>query len=180
MSSRSRVVVCGLFCAVLLIACEDSRNRADGLLGVDPATIPALCASPSATIKTDDSPSLSGLDRRAWDLLLVQVPRGQVEVQPTYMRNLRLASGSVRSEGLYPTQATVLDGPATQNSVLVEGIAQPAWAPISLAGSPVQMIRGEWPWSTRREPRGKYELVPAEPTPANAVNWAWVERPLPP
>lgn len=184
MSSRRRVGGWFVAPAVAAIAiasgCEDSRNRVDGLLGVESGSIPALEVNPASSIPAPDAVSLDGLDRRAWDLVLVEVPRGQVQVQPTYMRNLNLASGSIRDEGIYPTLQTALDGTAEPESVLLEGVVQPFWASISLAGSPVLMARGEWPWSTQREPRGKYELVPAGQTPATAVNWAWVERPTQP
>ena len=184
MSSRKRVggwsVAFGVTAIALAAGCEDSRNRINSLLGVEPGSIPALEVNPASSIPASDAASLDGLDRRAWDLVLVEVPRGQVQVKPTYMRNLNLASGSIRDEGIYPTLQTALDGTAEPESVLLEGVVQPFWASISLAGSPVLMARGEWPWSTQREPRGKYELVPAGQTPATAVNWAWVERPTQP
>ncbi len=166
----------GVAAIAALLGCEDCRNRDNGLLGVEAGTLPALQASPSSSIPADDGPSLTGLDRRGWNLVLVSMPRGQVEVQPTYGRNLHLARGSVRGEGIYPTASTALDGSSEPKSVLCEAILQPLWIPVSFGMTPMLIARGQTPWSTHREPRGRYEVVPAA-TGGDGVDWRWVERP---
>ncbi|MSR27951.1 MAG: hypothetical protein EXS03_00010 [Phycisphaerales bacterium] len=172
-TALSSVGLCVALCGIA--GCADSRNRSNGITGLEPGAIPALVADPASSLVEVDAPSLVGLDRRGWDLVLVEVPRGQIEVQPTYGGNLHLSSGTSRTEGIYPTTATALQGQSLSESVFVEGALQPAWAAISLAGSPVHMAQGAWPWSTRLEPRGKYEVVPSGAV--NIVDWRWVERP---
>lgn len=159
-AARLRMTVSMTLAAMLVSGCADSRNRENGLIGVDPSALPALHATSRSSIPDNDTPSVTGLNRRDWTLTLIAVPRGQVEVQPTYGRNLHLASGPARATGIFPTVATALETGASTNSLVAEGAVQPLWFPVSLAWSPLLMSQGECPLSTRREPCGRYETTP--------------------
>ena len=108
---------------------------------------------------------------------MVPVPRGQVEVQPTYVDNLDLATGVARDKGTYPTISTALEGDSTTSSVVFDGIIEPFWPVALFIAAPVRMVGGEWPMQTKREPIAKFELVPAKELPSHGVNWEWVEAP---
>lgn len=160
---------------LLLAGCTGDLNQTNGVMGTSPETLPALVAESPSSITADAQPSLQGLDRRNWDVVTVLVPRGQVEVQPTYSENLELATGTARDAGTYPTMATALQGASDANSVIFEGMIQPVWPTVLFIAAPARIVLGEWPGQTHREPKSKFQLVPASDSALHGVNWAWVE-----
>ncbi|MDA0214234.1 MAG: hypothetical protein O2875_02600 [Planctomycetota bacterium] len=173
-------IISGTF-MLLLVGCTGNLNQVDGVMGTTPDSIPALVANPPSSIYQIEEPSLQGLDRRNWEVVKVAVPRGQVEVQPTYAENLNLATGVARDNGTYPTIKTALQGNSTSDSIVFEGIIEPFWPVALFVAAPVRMVGGEWPLQTKREPKANFELVPSIDSNANGVNsdpnWAWVENP---
>ncbi len=156
--SKFRVLVPSLGLSAL-VGCTGHLNQTNGLEGMPPNTLPALVAESPSLIAANEEPSTRGLDRSHWELTLVQVPRGQVEVQPTYCAGLGIAQGSARSTGAYPTATTALEGGSTTYSIMHDGVAEPFWPVVLFLIAPVKMVRGEWPCDTVREPGGGYEVV---------------------
>ncbi len=161
----------------LFTGCTGGLNQVNGVMGTSPDALPALVAESPSSISQSEGPSLQGLDRRNWDVVTVSVPRGQVEVQPTYSENLELATGTARDAGTYPTITTSLQGKSTTSSVVFEGLIEPLWPTVLFIAAPVRMVGGEWPMQTKREPKAKFELVPAKDSLSHGVNWEWVEAP---
>lgn len=169
---------------LVIVGCTGNLNQVDGVMGTAPESFPALVTNPASSILQVEKPSVNGLDRRNWEVVTVLVPRGQVEVQPTYAENLDLATGVDRDKGTYPTTTTALQGESTSTSIVFEGIIEPFWPVALFIAAPVRMVGGEWPLQTKREPKAKFELVPASDLNPNSVNsdpnWAWVEAPTKP
>lgn len=174
----SRLGCCALMRAaplVALVACG-TQNSTNTITGAGDAPLPALVANPRSSIPPQDAPSVSGLDRRAWPVTTVDVPRGQVEVQPTYSENLNLASGTARDGGGYPTAATALDGRSDGLSMLAEAGAQPFWsAGWVMVGGPIRMAIGDPPWAVRRSPASDFALDDPRMSAAHDAMWMWVE-----
>ncbi|GDY06381.1 hypothetical protein LBMAG51_11680 [Phycisphaerae bacterium] len=169
---------------LLIVGCTGNLNQVDGVMGTSPDSLPALVANPPSSIYQIEEPTVLSLDRRNWEVVKVPVPRGQVEVQPTYAENLELATGVDRDNGTYPTIQTALQGNSTSTSVVFEGIIEPFWPVALFIAAPVRMVGGEWPLQTKREPKAKFELVPASDSNTSGAksdpNWAWVEAPTKP
>ena len=169
---------------LLIVGCTGNLNQVNGVMGTSPDSLPALVTNPPSSIRQVEKPSLQGLDRRNWEVVTVSVPRGQVEVQPTYVENLDLATGVARDNGTYPTISTALEGDSTTSSVFFDGIIEPFWPVALFIAAPVRMVGGEWPMQTKREPKAKFELVPASESESgdsnSQRNWAWVETPKKP
>jgi hypothetical protein len=144
-----------LACAtsLLAVAACGTQNSTNTLTGAGDEPLPALVANPPSSIPAEAAPSVDGLDRRNWPVTAVAVPRGQVEVQPSYSENLSLASGPTRDDGAYPTAATALDGRSDGLSVLAEAGAQPFWsAGWVMVGGPIRMAIGQPPWTVQQNP----------------------------
>ena len=169
---------------LLIVGCTGNLNQVDGVMGTSPDSLPALVANPPSSIYQIEEPTVLGLDRRNWEVVTVSVPRGQVEVQPTYAENLHLATGVDRDNGTYPTIMSALQGNSTSTSVAFEGIIEPFWPVALFIAAPVRMVGGEWPLQTKREPNAKFELVPVSDSNTSGAksdpNWAWVEAPAKP
>jgi hypothetical protein len=164
-------------CAVALAAlCAcGSQNSTNTLIGAGDQPLPGLAANPPSSIPAQASPSIAGLDRRNWPVTAVEVPRGQVEVQPTYSENLYLAQGSSRDLGSYPTPATALEGRSDGLSLLAEAGAQPVWsAGWVMVGGPIRMAIGEPPWSVQRNPRSDFALDNPRMARERSTMWDWV------
>jgi hypothetical protein len=154
-----------------------TQNATNTLIGAGDAPLPALVAHPPSSIPSEASPSVDGLDRRNWPVTAVQVPRGQVEVQPTYSENLLLASGTSRDGGAYPTTASSLDGRSDGVAVLAEAGAQPIWsAGWIMVGGPVRMMLGEPPWTVQRDPRSDFALDDPAIAQGQPSMWHWVSK----
>lgn len=159
-----------------LVACG-TQNSSDTLIGAGEEPLPALVANPPSSIPAQALPSVDGLDRRNWPVTAVAVPRGQVEVQPSYSENLYLASGVARDGGAYPTAATALDGRSDGVSVLAEAGAQPFWsAGWVMAGGPIRMAIGEPPWSVQRNPTRDFVLDDPPMSAGQTSMWHWVSK----
>lgn len=166
-------------CAITAPMACDSLNSENGLLGASPQALPALLPSPPSSISSDEQASLVSLDRRNWDVVHVEVIRGQVEARPTYSENLELAledaPGNARATGKFPTVQSSMDPGSSVQSELVEGAVQPVWVPALFVAAPVRMAMGQWPWIVQRSPRSNYELIPSQSPAMSDALWEWVE-----
>ena len=168
--------VAGAAGLIAAIGCG-TQNSTNTLAGADEAPLPALAAQPPSSIPAEAMPSVEGLDRRNWPITTVAVPRGQVQVQPSYSENLNLATGSARDGGAYPTASTALEGRSDGVSVLAEAGAQPFWsAGWVMVGGPIRMAIGEPPWSVQRNPTSDFALASPAMTAGQPALWHWVSQ----
>lgn len=168
-------LACGL--GVVALAACGTQNSTNTLIGAGDGPLPALVANPPSSIPPEAAPSVDGLDRRNWPVTAVAVPRGQVEVQPSYSENLNLASGAARDSGGYPTAATALDGTSDGLSVLAEAGAQPFWsAGWVMVGGPIRMAIGEPPWTVQRNPKLDFALDDPRMSAGQPAMWHWVSK----
>lgn len=147
-----------LLCLTTLLAvgCTGSLNTSNEMLGAPPlpALAPpqgpeAIAAAPPTGIAASDAPSLSaanGLDRRGWPMVVVSVPRGQVEAQPTYVTTLLPDQSLPRDRGEFPTGGDALDETGSRGAEVVQGAANAAGSPLFLLSAPVEMLMGRWWW----------------------------------
>jgi hypothetical protein len=158
-------------CWILPAGCGRPFNEQIGLVGT--TALPALSdATDSAPLS--GSPSLTGLDRRAWPMVTVQVPNRQVAHYPTYVCNLRLQDDPGGPwDGRYPTAVTALDHPTDPGADTVDALVDPAWAAGLLVWAPVDMVVFfDWPWNERRSPGKTYVRAPATET---VGIWRWID-----
>ena len=106
-------------CGLLAGGC---LNDSDTLVDAGPDPTPDL--NPPAAVPPPTrsaGPSLKSLDRRNWDVVRVEAPRGQVQHQPTYAEPLVLNGGSARNGETFPTvgDAMQLGSPADAAAALV-------------------------------------------------------------
>lgn len=178
-------VVVLLMGAIQIAGCTGALNRENGLIGVPDGGCPDL-HGPVATGAADAADAtgagavgsaeripLTGLDRRAWPVIVVEAPAGQVEHQPTYFESLPLATGTARGRGDAPTTSTVLEGASDGGSLLAEAAAAPFVFAGELIISPVRMIV-QPPWSTLRSP-ARHPAQAVVPDGGTATQWRWVE-----
>lgn len=139
------------------------------------AELPAISSSSSPSAPGQEDPSLTGLDRRNWQLIKVSIIRGEVESRRSYSEDIEASPGSSRSTGTYPNAMTALAGDSPAQSQFVQGVIDPLWVPVLFLAAPVRMLGGETPWQVVRYPQRNYEVVPSRgPAPDEAM-WRWVE-----
>lgn len=158
--------------------CTGHLNQSNGIDGIGAGALPALQVSPQTSL-ADSTPSVTGLDRRNWHLMMVAVPRGQVQVQPTYAEDPTIVHGPARVDGSFPTTSTALDGPSNGSHLIMEGAVQPFWPTVLFFAAPIRMASGETPGTTLQQPRAGFHLVPttSDGQPVwDRGTWAWVER----
>ena len=159
--------------AALLSAGCDSLNARDDLIGAELGALPDLRGDSSAMQPASGgAPTVQGLDRRHWPVVVLRNAPGQVEHQPTYFEPVPVASGPARNTSEPPTTATVLQGASDGGSLLAEA----GLAPFIFAGElvilPIRAI-GDPPWAVHRSPKA---LTPSDAETAH-VDWRWVETP---
>lgn len=160
-------------------ACTGHLNQSNGIDGIGTGALPALQSSTQTSL-ADPTPSVTSLDRRNWQLMMVAIPRGQVQVQPTYAEDPTIVRGPARVDGIYPTRSTALDGPSNGGQLFIEGAVQPLWPTVLFVAAPVRMATGDPPGATHQQPRAGFHLVPvtADGQPVwDRATWKWVERP---
>ncbi len=163
--------------AVPLLGACGTQNSTNTLIGAGDEPLPALVANPPSSIPAEATASVEGLDRRNWPVTTVDVPRGQVQVQPDYSENLIFASGAARDSGAFPTTTTALDGRSDGLSLLAEAGAQPFWsAGWVMVGGPIRMAIGEPPWTVQRDPRSDFALDDPRMGEGREAMWQWVSR----
>jgi hypothetical protein len=170
---RTTLPIAGLAaaCWVLPAGCGRPFNEQIGLVGTEP--LPAL-SDRSTGPPLSGTPSLTGLDRREWPMVTVQVPNRQVAHYPSYVCNLRLQDDPGGPwDGRYPTAVTALDHATNPGADTVDALVSPAWAAALLVWAPIDMVvLFNWPWNERRSPAEAYAREPATDT---AVIWRWID-----
>jgi hypothetical protein len=170
MRSTRLITAAAAACWIFPAGCGKPFNEQIDLVGTEP--LPALTAQ-STGKPLSGTPSLTGLDRRNWAVVTVQVPGHQVAHYPTYVSNLRLQDdiGGPWDER-YPTAMTALDHPTNAGADAVDGLVSPVWAAALLVWAPIDMVFLHWPWTEQRSPVEPYAREPAH---ATGVIWRWID-----
>ena len=171
------VFVCGLFCLfyVPLLALTGCLNQSNTLTHAGNDPIPDLNSPMPSTAPPAASPaSLKGLDRRNWDVQVVDAPRGQVQARPTYSELLLLNGTDARDGKTFPTVADSLYISSSVGAAATEGAADVVWPAFLLVVSPVRMATGQPPWLIVDQPMQAVGVLPASQTRGTDGLWKWV------
>lgn len=170
---------CGVFhfafgCAPLL-ALAGCLNQSNTLTHAGNDPIPDLNSPMPSTAPAAASPaSLKGLDRRNWDVQVVDAPRGQVQARPTYSELLLLNGTDARDGKTFPTVADSLYLSSSVGAAATEGAADVVWPAFLLVVSPVRMATGQPPWLIVDQPMQAVGVLPPSQTRGNDGLWKWV------
>ncbi|MHC4219309.1 MAG: hypothetical protein ACYSU7_12750 [Planctomycetota bacterium] len=157
-------------CGLLTPGCGRPFNEQIDLVGTAP--LPALSAT-SDTTSLSGTPSLTGLDRRSWPVVTVQVPKQQVAHYRTYVSNLKLQSDGGPWDEQFPTAVTAFDDTSDAGADALDGVVEPLWAAALLVWAPIDMvILWHWPWNEVRSPAEPYARVPGT---GKKEIWSWVD-----
>ena len=153
--------------AAVAVSCG-TQNSTNTIAGAPP--LPALVPDPPSSVPAQPAPSVTGLDRRNWPVTAVEVPRGQVEVQPTYYKRFDGSPDDPRARGDYPTIATALNTGGGRPTAVQDGFVAPASGILWLVAVPGQIIVLP-PWTIERQPTndGVQWLPPAAGAPPAAA-----------
>jgi hypothetical protein len=159
-------------CGLALGGC---LNGSDTIVGAGSDPTPDL--DPPATVPPatrSAGPSVRGLDRRNWDVVTIDAPRGQVEHQPTYSEPLVFHGGPARNGERFPTvaDATALGTPLDQAAT--EGALEAGWPAALLVVAPARMVLGMPPWLTMQGPAQASGTLPEAQVRGAPGLWAWV------
>lgn len=171
---RLNLLACTL-CGLLAGGC---LNDSDTLVDAGPDPTPDLnppAEVPPATRSA--GPSLKSLDRRNWDVVRVEAPRGQVQHQPTYAEPLVLNGGPSRNGETFPTTQSAMQGGASPDAAAAEGALEAGWPAVLLVLSPFRMVAGEPPWLTMQAPQAAEGVLPASQVRGAPGLWLWVTPP---
>lgn len=168
---RPRFLIPALAALASLTGC---LNDGDTITGTDQDPTPDLSTAAATAPRNSPGPSVTGLDRRNWDTVVVAAPRGQVQHQPTYAEPLVINGGSARNGRTFPT---VTDATALGSSVpaaAAEGAEAFAWPAGLLLVSPARMVMGMPPWLTVQGPGEPSGTLPPAQTRELPGMWIWV------
>ncbi len=173
--TRTRVVFhCACGCAPLL-ALAGCLNQSNTLTHAGNDPIPDLNSPMPSTAPPAASPaSLTGLDRRNWDVQVVDAPRGQVQARPTYSELLLLNGTDARDGKTFPTVADSLYLSSSVGAAATDGAADVVWPGFLMVVSPIRMATGQPPWLIVDQPMQAVGVLPASQTRASDGLWKWV------
>lgn len=162
-SSIASVISLGAL-VTLIPACAESNSR--NRLG-DSVTIQAFqpasrVLSSEDTQRADDPPSLTSLDRSAWEPTVYSIPVDATHHRPNYRTNFQSGPNKLkRQRAEYPTTASALEldaGSTWSGDRFFESILEPIHASLELVAMPVAMAIHQ-PWRMAWSPTGSYERV---------------------
>ncbi len=161
--------------ATLLAGCQAINEDID-FTAADPL---AALTAPEATGRLDDSASISGFDRRAWDVVTVKVPVRQVQNRRTYVHNIDWPKQPEAWSPSYPDAAEALNARPDAATDVVHGLLDPVYAAGLLVWAPLDMaVLQHWPWQVVASPDEPYERQPDTGT---SPLWSWIDfEPAPP
>jgi hypothetical protein len=117
---------------------------------------------------------LKGLDRRNWDVQVVDAPRGQVQARPTYSELLLLNGTDARDGKTFPTVADSLYLSSSVGAAATDGAADVVWPGFLMVVSPIRMATGQPPWLIVDQPMQAVGVLPPNQTRASDGLWKWV------
>lgn len=171
---RPRFLIPALAALASLTGC---LNDGDTITGTDQDPTPDLSPEQASTPRNSSGPSVTGLDRRNWDTVVVAAPRGQVQHQPTYAEPLVLNGGSARNGESFPTVADATALGSSPQAAAAEGAAEFAWPAGLLLVSPARMVMGMPPWLTVQGPGETSGTLPPAQARELPGMWIWVSTP---
>ena len=152
MTTRALPAVVCLAALLALPACTRHLNERPTLgNAVHTGTLdPATWAHAEGTVP--DRTSDLGTDRAAWPAHVFLVPVDGTVHGPVRHRRVRLADGTRRQQGLYPTVESALDLQGDdRGALMLEGVLAPFAATFELAMLPVSAI-AQPPFTDRQSP----------------------------
>lgn len=152
-------------------------NASDTITGTGDDPTPDLGDATGSSPRSSTGPSVTGLDRRNWDAVVVTAPRGQVEHQPTYAEPLVMNGGSARNGETFPTVADATRLGCSPGAAATEGAAEFVWPAGLLLVSPARMVMGMPPWLTMQGPGQASGVLPPAQATALPGLWVWVAPP---
>ena len=165
----------GLCLCASLLALAGCLNQSNTLTHAGNDPLPDLNSPMPSTAPPAASPaSLKGLDRRNWDVQVIDAPRGQVQARPTYSELLLLNGTDARDGKTFPTVADSLYLSSSVGAAATEGAADVVWPAFLLVVSPVRMATGQPPWLVVDQPMQAVGVLPASQTRGDAGLWKWV------
>ena len=160
---------------VPLLALASCLNQSNTLTHAGNDPIPDLNSPMPSTAPPAASPaSLKGLDRRNWDVQVVDAPRGQVQARPTYSELLLLNGTDARDGKTFPTVADSLYLSSSVGAAATDGAVDVVWPAFLLVISPVRMATGQPPWLVVDQPMQAVGVLPPNQTQGNDGLWKWV------
>jgi predicted small secreted protein len=171
---RPRALILALAAVSTMAGC---LNPSDTLTGAGEDPTPDLGPATATAPRSSTGPSVTGLDRRNWDTVVVTAPRGQVEHQPTYAEPLVLNGGPARNGGTFPTVADATALGASPSAAATEGAAEFTWPAALLLVSPARMVMGLPPWLTVQGPGEGSGMLPPSQARELPGMWVWVAAP---
>jgi len=154
-------------------------NDSDTIDGAGPGQLPDLAPEPTTPLYNSSGPSVKSLDRRNWEVVTIDAPRGQVEHRPTYAEPLVLNGGSARNGETFPTATSAMQLGTKPDAAAAEGALEAGWPAVLLVASPARMLMGMPPWMTMRGPNQASGVLPPSQTQDNGAMWMWVVAPAP-
>ena len=118
-------------------ACTGHLNQSDGLLGTQ---LTDLEGRVPGAFPGNETPSLNGLDRSAWERTTVRVERRQVESLPSYTSTVLYDHSTARERGERPTITGVLEGDGSGYRASAEAFSSPVFAALDLLMMPVRLV----------------------------------------
>lgn len=171
---RPRALILALAVLPSLAGC---LNPSDTLTDAGEDPTPDLGHETAAATRPSSAPSVTGLDRRNWDTVVVTAPRGQVQHQPTYAEPLVLNGGPARNGQTFPTTADATALGASPTAAATEGAAEFTWPAALLLVSPARMVMGMPPWLTVQGPGEASGVLPPAQARELPGMWVWVAAP---
>lgn len=150
-------------------------NDSDTLVDAGPDPTPDLdppTEVPPPTRSRDVS--VQGLDRRNWQVVQIDAPRGQVQHQPTYAEPLVLNGGPARNGETFPTVSDSMQLGAPLGAAAEEGALEAGWPAVLLVVSPARMVLGMPPWLTMQGPKQASGMLPPGQVGGAPGLWMWV------
>ena len=176
---RPRRLIRSLTLTAIALALSACLNDSDTITDAGPGQLPDLAPEKDRPLYNSSGPSVTSLDRRNWEVVTIEAPRGQVQHQPTYAEPLVLNGGSARNGETFPTATSAMQLGTKPDAAASEGALEAGWPAVLLVASPARMLMGMSPWMTMRGPNQASGVLPPSQTQDNGKLWLWVVPPAP-
>ena len=145
-----------------MVGCTGALNQSTGVLGADLPDLAPIESIPEADHLAADADRRwmpRRVDRRTWATVVVSAPRGQVEVNPTPVFEVRPMPGRDAPGRNLPTPEQAVSAETDDGRVAVAAALDPLRSAWSLVESPVGLVVRP-PWQLVRDPSGPAEMLP--------------------
>jgi hypothetical protein len=132
-----------------------TMGRSVRLEAFAPSTVPAADASTPAL--TEQTPTLTGIDRSNWAPTVIAQPVDGTAHNPVYAQHVHYADKTARQRREYPTALSALElAGGSEGDQQLEALVNPLWAAAEPWIIPIEMII-QAPWATRWSPDVSYD-----------------------